>query len=242
MTGVLRFEPGETAQTIEVATVDDGTQESTENFGVKLSNPNGATLSDADDTGTGTITDDDGTVSVPALSIADAAPVVEGVTSRFEVTLSPSSAQVVTVDYATADGTAVEVADYTAVTGVLRFEPGETAQTIEVATVDDGTQESTENFGVKLSNPNGATLSDADDTGTGTITDDDGTVIESPFATVRLRRLRQRVTGLPHEGAVDGVQAAGDGAVTVASARPQWCGTRSRPPTRGPTCSGAAGG
>ena len=50
------------------------------------------------------------TVSVPALSIADAAPVVEGVTSRFEVTLSASSA--------------------------LRFEAGETAKTIEVATVD----------------------------------------------------------------------------------------------------------
>ena len=95
------------------------------------------------------ITDDDGTVSVPALSIADAAPVVEGVTSRFEVTLSASSAQVVTVDYATADGTAVEGADYTAVTGrTLRFEAGETAKTIEVATVEDGTQESTENFRV----------------------------------------------------------------------------------------------
>ena len=169
VTGTLRFEAGETAKTIEVATVDDGTQESTEDFGVKLSNPNGATLSD--DEGTGTITDDDGSVSVPALSIADAAPVVEGVTSRFAVTLSPSSAQVVTVDYATADGTAVEGADYTGVTGTLRFEPGETAKTIEVATVDDGIQESTENFGVKLSNPNGATLSD--DEGTGTITDDD---------------------------------------------------------------------
>ena len=169
VTGTLRFEAGETAKTIEVATVEDATQESTENFRVKLSNPSGATLSD--DTGTGTITDDDGSVSVPALSIADAAPVVEGVTSRFEVTLSASSAQVVTVGHATADGTAVEGADYTGVTGTLRFEPGETAKTIKVATVDDGTQESTENFGVKLSNPNGATLSD--DAGTGTITDDD---------------------------------------------------------------------
>ena len=169
----LRFEAGETAKTIEVETVDDGTQESTENFGVKLSNPNGATLSD--DEGTGTITDNDGSVSVPALSIADAAPVVEGVTSRFEVTLSASSAQLVTVAYATADGTAVEGADYTAVTErTLRFEAGETAKTIEVETVDDGTQESTENFGVKLSNPNGATLSD--DEGTGTITDNDGSV------------------------------------------------------------------
>ena len=63
------------------------------------------------------ITDNDGSVSVPALSIADAAPVVEGVTSRFEVTLSASSAQVVTVGYATADGTAEEGADYGAVTG-----------------------------------------------------------------------------------------------------------------------------
>ena len=85
--------------------------------------------------------------------------------------LSAASGVAVTVSYRTVDGTAVEGADYTGVTGTLRFEAGETAKTIEVATVDDGTQESTENFGVKLSNPNGATLSD--DEGTGTITDDD---------------------------------------------------------------------
>ena len=166
VTGTLRFEAGETAKTIEVATVDDGTQESTENFGVKLSNPNGATLSD--DEGTGTITDDD---APPELVIDDAPPVSEGETAEFTVRLSAASGVAVTVSYRTVDGTAVEGADYTGVTGTLRFEAGETAKTIEVATVDDGTQESTENFGVKLSNPNGATLSD--DEGTGTITDDD---------------------------------------------------------------------
>ena len=166
MTGTLRFEAGETAKTIEVATVDDGIQESTENFGVKLSNPNGATLSD--DEGTGTITDDD---APPELVIDDAPPVSEGETAEFTVRLSGASGIAVTVSYRTVDGTAVEGADYTGVTGTLRFEAGETAKTIEVATVDDGTQESTENFGVKLSNPNGATLSD--DEGTGTITDDD---------------------------------------------------------------------
>ena len=43
-------------------------------------------------------------------------------------------------------------------------------------------------------------------------------LIESPFATVRLRQRVTKGAGSPHEGAADGVQAAGDGAATVASA------------------------
>ena len=75
------------------------------------------------------------------------------------------------VSYATADGTAAAGSDYTAASGTLRFEPGETAQTIAVATLDDGTSESEETFTVELSAPSGATV--ADGTGVGTITDDD---------------------------------------------------------------------
>jgi hypothetical protein len=66
-------------------------------------------------------------------------------------------------------------------------------------------------------------------------------VIESPFATVRLR---QRVTegrGLPHEGALDGLQAAQYGAGPVATtrrrvspaARPRRHRLRGRRPARG---------
>ena len=165
--GMLRFEPGETAQRVTVATLDDGTSESDETFTVELSAPSGATV--ADGTGVGTITDDD---DVPELSIDDAAAVSEGESAAFTVRLSAPSGVAVSVSYATMDGTAVAGSDYAATSGMLRFEPGETAQRVTVATLDDGTSESDETFTVELSAPSGATV--ADGTGVGTITDDDG--------------------------------------------------------------------
>ena len=164
--GVVRFEPGETERTIAVATLDDEAPESEETFTVELSAPSGATV--ADGTGVGTITDDD----APELSIDDASAVAEGEPAEFTVRLSAPSGAAVEVSYATVDGTAVAGSDYTAASGTLRFEPGETERTIAVATLDDATSESEETFTVELSAPSGATVVD----GTGTITDDD----ESP--------------------------------------------------------------
>ena len=171
MAGTLRFEPGDTTKTTRVPTVDDDTPEETEAFTVELSAPSGATV--ADGTGTGTISDDDGgSRSLPTLSIGDAAPVPEGRTAKFRVTLRRESGEPVTVAYRTVDGTAVAGSDYTTTSGTLRFEPGDTTKTIRVPTVDDDTPEETEAFTVELSAPSGATV--ADGTGTGTISDDDG--------------------------------------------------------------------
>ena len=169
--GTLRFEAGDKNKTITVSTVDDSEPEETETFTVKLNGPSGATL--ADDTGTGTITDNDGgdVVSLPAVSITDAPPVAEGDTAEFAVTLSRASGQAVTVAFATADGTARVGTDYTRTAGALRFEPGVTAQTIQVRVLDDEILEQTEHFTVELSDPAGATLEDG--SGTGTITDND---------------------------------------------------------------------
>ena len=77
------------------------------------------------------------------LSIADAeATEGEDQTLDFVVTLDPAAAQTVTVDYATADGTATAGDDYTATSGTLTFDPGETSQTIAVPITDD-TEETT---------------------------------------------------------------------------------------------------
>ncbi|MYD84926.1 MAG: hypothetical protein F4Y14_01285, partial [Acidobacteria bacterium] len=168
--GTLTFEPGTMRRTIGVATLDDTVEEPEEQFTITLSDPTGATLEDA--IGTGTIRDDDGdTGDFPTLSIADAPLVVEGGTAEFLVTLSAAVEHVVTVAYATADGTAKASLDYASTAGTLRLEPGDTARAIRVPTLDDESLEQTEDFTVTLSGPAGATLADA--AGRGTITDDD---------------------------------------------------------------------
>ena len=171
-TGTLTFLAGSRREVIEVATIEDELAESDEAFTVELRAPSGATL--RDDTGTGTIIDDDtdtGTGdALPELSIADATA-EEGETVELAVTLSKASADVVTVMYWTVGGTAVAGSDYTAATGTLTFLAGSRREVIEVATIEDDLAESDEAFTVELRAPNGATL--RDDTGTGTIIDDD---------------------------------------------------------------------
>ena len=101
----------------------------------------------------------------PTLSVADARA-EEGGTLVFTVRLSEASDASVTVDYATADGTALAGQDYTAGSGTLTFAAGELEQTIQVAALTDRTDEGDETFTVSLSNPSGATLADGEATGT----------------------------------------------------------------------------
>ena len=169
--GTLTFDPGTTTQTIAVPIVGDVLAEGNENFSVHLSNATNAAIRTAD--GQGTIVDDEGS---PALTINDVT-VTEGNgapgTATFTVVLAPASSSTVTVDYATADGTADAGSDYTATSGTLTFPANTTSQTITVPILSDTTAEPTENFAVNLTSPSGATLAKAQ--GTGTILDDDGT-------------------------------------------------------------------
>ena len=104
----------------------------------------------------------------PAISVSDAAAQeAEGAVLVFSVTLSHASSRTVTVDYATSDGTARAGSDYTASSGSLTFNPGDTSQTVSVTVLTDSDDESQETLTLTLSNPSQATLDDA--TGTGTI-------------------------------------------------------------------------
>ena len=192
--GTLQFAPGEASKTIPVPTVEDTVEEQTETFTVTLSNPSGATIQDG--TATGTITDDDGPVTaLPLLNIIDDT-VEEGEQAQFTVTLSRTSTRTVTVDYATADGTAEAGSDYTAASGTLQFAPGEASKTIPVPTVEDTVEEQTETFTVTLSNPSGATIQDG--TATGTITDDDGLVTALPLLNIIDDTVQEGGTGPVH--------------------------------------------
>jgi hypothetical protein len=168
--GTLTFDPGQTAKTVDLTVNGDNTHESDETLTVDLSNASNANLLDG--SGKGTILDDD---PAPTVSIADAS-VSEGnvgdTTLSFDVTLSVASPSDVTVDYTTADGTATVVnGDYDATSGTLTFAAGETTKTLDVTVHGDATYEADEHLTLDLSNASGATI--ADDSGAGTITNDD---------------------------------------------------------------------
>jgi hypothetical protein len=93
--------------------------------------------------------------------------------ASFTVNLSIPSATPVSIDYATASGSATDGVDYGSTHGTLTFAPGQTTATVVVPTVNDSLVEGTEAFTLNLSNPVGATITRGQ--ATGTITDDDAT-------------------------------------------------------------------
>ena len=81
----------------------------------------------------------------------------------------------VTVNYATGNGTAIEPGDYTAKTGTLTFDVGETSKAITVPVIDDTTDEADEVFTVTLSAPGGGATLGTLITSSVTIVDNDPT-------------------------------------------------------------------
>jgi hypothetical protein len=89
----------------------------------------------------------------------------------FTASLSAASSQAVSVNYSTANGTAVAGQDYTAATGTLTFAAGETTKTVTISVTGDTVVEPDETFTVNLSNAVNAAITVS--VGTGTIQNDD---------------------------------------------------------------------
>ena len=94
------------------------------------------------------------------------------VDATFTVTPRAASGKTVTVDYATADGTATQPADYTQTSGTLTFTPGETSKTITVPVKGDTLDEPDETF-TRRPLERRPTRRSPTASGAGTITDDD---------------------------------------------------------------------
>ena len=171
VSGTLSFAAGVTSQIINVPIIGDLFNEPNETFAVNLINPiNGYIISSL---GTGTITNDD---PVPSMSINDVS-ITEGNSGyknlTFTVTLSNPSYRTVSVNFATANGTATSggTADYVATNGTLSFTSGVITQTISVQIIGDIIIEPNETFFVNLSGASNGTI--ADGQGIGTIINDD---------------------------------------------------------------------
>jgi CSLREA domain-containing protein len=166
--GTLTFAPGETSMNIPITILADNVYEPEETFFVDLDTPMGATLGDGH--GVGTIPNDDAqpTISIDDVTFTGADSLVA---SGFTVTLSNQSSSTITVHYTTVDNTALAGEDYTATSGTLTFNPGETSKNIPVTILADSSNEPEETFFVDLDTPVGATLGDGH--GIGTIPNDD---------------------------------------------------------------------
>ena len=169
--GKLTFAPGETLKRVTVFFIGDSVPELNETFFFDLKTPTNAPLGDS--RGVGSIINDDG----PSLTIEDAVPVNEGnadtTAQKFIVRLSAASTQAVTVDYATANGTAMAGSDFIAATGTLTFAPGQTSKIITIQVTGDTTVEPNETYKVNLLRPTYAVL--ADSQAAATINNDDAT-------------------------------------------------------------------
>jgi hypothetical protein len=165
--GTLTFAPGETSKTVNVSVIGDTTPEPHESFDLLLQIQSNAFFIDS--VGAGTILNDDAALSINDLSVGEGD---SGQTAfNFTVGIPFPTVNPVSVNYATADGTAAAGSDYTAASGALGFAPGETTKTVTVNVNGDTANELNETFFVNLSGAASATVTDAQ--GQGTLINDD---------------------------------------------------------------------
>lgn len=160
---------GASSATFTVLVNGDVLNEADERFFVRIANVTGAFVNGSQ--GTGTITNDD---PLPTLSISSPS-IVEGNlgnrTLNFVLTLDAPSSLGVSVNVATANGTATAGSDYVGTTGGIFFAPGETSKTLPVTINSDTAPEADESFTVTMSGVTNATI--GANPGTGTIINDD---------------------------------------------------------------------
>ncbi|WP_413171279.1 beta strand repeat-containing protein [Anabaena azotica] len=168
----ITFAAGSSTAILTIDPTADTTVEANETVALTLAAGTGYTVGTTTAV-TGTITNDDVASSVTINLNADQT-VVEGRTSpqnvRYTVTLSASSTQTITVQYATSNGTAIAGSDYTTRSGTLTFAPNTTSQFIDIPIINDGINEPNETFTLTLTSPTNASLG-TKITATTTITD-----------------------------------------------------------------------
>jgi len=168
--GDVTVPAGLTSKTFTVAVLGDRVVESTETFAVNLSAPNYGSIVDAQ--GIGAILDNEPRISINNVTKKEG----NGNTTTqfiFTVTLSNAYDQAVTVNYATANGTATAGSDYQEKHGTLTIPAGATSATITILVIADKYPEADETFFVNLSSASSNAYLPVGSQGIGTIQDDD---------------------------------------------------------------------
>jgi hypothetical protein len=128
------------------------------------------------------------TVTPPTITISDVTQPEGNILTTpftFTVTLSSPTSRTISVNYATADGTAnstVVIGDYAATSGTLVFQGGQVSKTVTVNVNGDVMVEPNETFFVNLSNSTNAPIVDSQ--GLGTIVNDDNGLLVADGANI----------------------------------------------------------
>ncbi|OPF17872.1 hemolysin [Microcystis aeruginosa KW] len=153
-----------------------------------------------------------GNFQLPTINLSpNSQTIVEGLTTpqnaSYTVTLSNASSQTISVNYATANGTATAVSDYTATIGTLTFAPGVTTQVLNIPILNDSLNEADETFTLTLSSPTNAALG-TQTAATTTITD---TLTAAVTTTLAANVENLTLTGA---AAINGTGNAGNNVIT----------------------------
>jgi Tol biopolymer transport system component len=174
--GTVTFAAGETTKTVTLLVSADALPEFNETFDVSLANASaGLALGTA--TASGTIQNDDLSVSIAALAATKAEGNAGTTPFTFLVTLTGDTSIAHSVDYAVSfsGGDPAVSSDFVGNAfgfGTISFAPGETSKTLVVNVAGDVVKEANETFIVTLSSPS-AGLAIGSASATGTILNDD---------------------------------------------------------------------
>ena len=159
--------------TFTVSTTNDNTDEPDGSVTATLSTGTGYTVSGTNNAATVAVSDNDDPqpVNLPTVSISDAQEYEDYVLMEFYLQLSYASSVPVTVTIEFEEGTATYGGDFLGIDTTQTIAPGQTRKALYVPLRADGWPEPNETFAIKLTSASGATI--ADDTGNGTILNDD---------------------------------------------------------------------
>jgi poly(3-hydroxybutyrate) depolymerase len=160
--GTLAFAPGEMVKLVPVPILNDGIKEPSKTFRVTLSNPAGGAGLGARTTITVSIQDNDPGLGFELSSYSVCEKAKAGEIMLTVVRGNDGALGRITVDYATADGSATAGKDYQSVSGTLEFQENETVKSLTVPILRAPPTGATKSLLVTLTNPTGdATLATA---------------------------------------------------------------------------------
>jgi len=154
--GTLTFAPNVVTRTVAVTINGNTLPTGDRNFYVSISSATNASI--VSSSGVVTIIDSS---EVPVLSVTSTAvqkPAAGSANAAFTLTVSPPSANVVTVNYATGNGNAVAGTHYSATAGTATFPAGSTTQTVNVPVTASTVHSGDVFFYLNLSAPTNARL------------------------------------------------------------------------------------